>query len=91
MDRIRPALGIKPIRAFHAQEPTGAIYFIYVPRKRQSASALIHFQGEVTPEVLHRRDDSLRAFLSKNATIELDLAPMLQIYAIRSQPDALEE
>jgi hypothetical protein len=91
IDRIRPALGIRPIRAFQAREPTGAIYFIYVPRKRQSASALIHFQGNVTPEVLHRRDDSLRAFLTKNAAIEVDLAPMLQIYAIRPQPDALEE
>ena len=91
MDRIRPALGIRPIRAFQAQEPTGAIYFIYVPRKRQSESALIHFQGRVTPEVLHRRDDSLRAFLTKNATIEVDLAPMLQIYAIRPQPEATPE
>ena len=86
MDRIRPALGIRPIRAFQAKEPTGAIYYIYVPRKRQSASALIHFQAKVTPEILHRRDDSLRAFLTKNATIEVDLAPMLQIYAIRPEP-----
>ena len=91
MDRIGSALGIRPIRAFQTQEPTGTIYFIYVPRKRQSESALIHFQGAVTPEILHQRDDRLRTFLARNATIELDLAPMLQIYALRPQPEAMSE
>ena len=46
MDRILPALGIKPIRAFQAEEPAGEIYFIYVPKKRLTEADLIHYQGE---------------------------------------------
>jgi len=86
MDRIRPALGIRPIREFLAGVTSGEVYFIYVPRKRLSDSALIHHQGVVAPEVLYKRDESLRTYLSRNATLEVDLAPRLQIYALTSRP-----
>jgi len=82
MERVLPALGIKPIRAYLAEEPPGGISFISVPRKRLTESDLIHYQGQVPPEVLYRRDDRLRTYLTRNATLELDLAPMVQIYAL---------
>jgi len=91
MDRILPALGIKPIRAFQAREPESEIYFIYVPRKRLTESDLIHYQGKVPPEVLYRRDDSLRMFLTRNATLKVDLDPMVQVYALRSQSSVTSE
>ena len=89
MNRIRSALGIKPIRAFLTEESTGEAYFIYVPKKRLTESALIHYQGKVAPDVLYKRDDRLRNYLIRNATIELDLAPKLQIYDLRSPPESL--
>jgi len=91
MERILPALGIKPIRAFQAQEPTTEIYFIYVPKKRLTEADLIHYQGKVPPEVLYRRDDSLRMYLTRNATLELDAGPRVQIYALRSQSSVTSE
>ncbi len=83
MERILPALGIKPIRAYQAEEPASEIHYIYVPKKRLTEADLIHYQGQVPPEVLYRRDDSLRMYLTRNATLELDLAPMVQIYRLR--------
>jgi hypothetical protein len=91
MDRIQPALGIKPIRALQAREPAGEIYFIYIPRKPLTESDLIHFQSSVAPEVLVQRDDRLRTYLMRNAALELDLAPMVQIYALRSLDGAAPE
>ncbi len=90
-DRFRQALGIRPIRAFLTRETSGDAYFIYVPRKRLTESALIHYQGKVEPEVLYRRDDSLRTFLTRNAALELDLHPLLQVYDLRSKPVAEPE
>jgi hypothetical protein len=86
MDRIHPALGIKPVRAFQAEAPTSEIYFIYVPKKRLTEADLIHYQGKVAPEVLYRRDDSLRMYLTRNATLELDAGPRVQIYSFGSRP-----
>ena len=86
MDRFHSALGIRPIRAFLTREPTGEVFFIYVPKKRLTESALIHYQGKVEPEVLYRRDDSLRTFLTRNAALELNLTPLLQIYDLKSRP-----
>ncbi len=91
MGRIQPALGIKPIREFQAREPAGEVYFIYVPRKRLTESDLIHYQGKVAPEVLDQRDDRLRTYLTRNAALELDLAPMVQIYALRPLDGAAPE
>ena len=85
MDRILPALGIKPIRAFLAQEPAGGIYYIYVPRKRLTEADLVHYQGKVLPEVHYERDDRLRMFLTRNATLELDAGPRVRIYALRPE------
>lgn len=83
MARILPALGIKPIRAFQARNPASEIHFIYVPKKRLTEADLIHYQGKVPPEVLYQRDDRMRMFLTRNAGLELDLAPMVQIYRLR--------
>ncbi len=85
MDRIIPALGIKPIRAYLAQEPASEIYYIYVPRKRFTEADLVHYQGKVPPEVHYERDDRLRMFLTRNATLELDAGPRVQIYALRPE------
>ena len=83
MDRIRPALGIIAINEYLEQHPDGAVDYIYVPQKRYTAADLIHYKGEVPPEVKYQRDERLRNFLNDNATLELDLAPMLQIYTLR--------
>ena len=83
MDRIRPALGIIAINEILERQPTGAVDYIYVPQKRLTDSDLIHYHRAVAPEVLYERDDRLRNYLAGNATLELDLAPMLQIYSLR--------
>lgn len=93
MDRILPALGVKAIRAELADRPAGEVYFIYVPQKRFTESDLIHYKGEVPPEVLYRRDDWLRGYLERNATLEVDLGPRVFIYALRAvrpQPQTAE-
>ncbi len=82
MDRVRSALGIKPIMEFQAGEPAGEIYFIYVPQRHFTDSDLIHYNRTVAPEVLYERDDRLRTYLTRNATLELDLAPTVQIYRL---------
>ena len=84
--RFRQALGIRPIRAFLTSEPSGDAYFIYVPKKRLTESALIHYQGKVDPELLYRRDASLRTYLTRNAALEVDLHPLIQVYDLRSMP-----
>jgi hypothetical protein len=84
MDRIRSALGIMAIEDFLEQAPTGEVFFIYRPQKRYTESDLIHYQGEVSPDVKYQRDDRLRNYLAGNATLEVDLAPMVQIYDIRA-------
>jgi hypothetical protein len=86
MDRIQPALGIKAILALRDRDPAGEIFFIYVPQKRLTESDLIHYRRTVSPKELYERDDRLRTYLTRNATLELDLAPMVQIYALRGQP-----
>jgi len=83
MDRIRPALGIIAINEYLGRHPDGAVDFIYVPQKRYIEADLIHYKGEVSPEVKYQRDDRLRGFLEGNATLELDLAPMVRIYTLR--------
>jgi len=85
MDRILPALGIIAIEEQLENQPSGAVDYIYVPQKRYTEADLIHYQGEVPPEVKYQRDERLRNFLDSNATLELDLAPMLQIYALRPE------
>jgi len=86
MDRILPALGIKPIRAYQAERPTIEIFFIYVPKKRLTEADLVHYQGEVAPEVLYQRDDRMKMYLTRNAALELDAGPRVQIYALGSRP-----
>jgi hypothetical protein len=83
MDRIRPALGIIAINQDLEQHPDGAVAYIYVPQKRYTEADLIHYRGAVSPEVKYQRDERLRSYLQGNATLELDLAPMLQIYTLR--------
>jgi hypothetical protein len=83
--RILPAPGVRAIRAELAKRPTGAAYFVYVPRKRLTAEDLIHYKGEVDPEVLYRRDDWLRGYLERNAVLEVDLGPRVFIYALRHE------
>ncbi len=91
MDRIRPALGIIAINEYLKRQPTGVVDYIYVPQKRYTEADLIHYQGEVQPEVKYQRDDRLRGFLESNATLELDLAPVLRIYGLRNPDGAAPE
>ncbi|HSL19883.1 MAG TPA: glycosyltransferase family 39 protein [Methylomirabilota bacterium] len=86
MDRIRPAPGVKQIRAALAERPAGEVFFIYVPQKRFTESDLIHYQRNVAPEVLYRRDDWLRGYLERNATLAVDLGPTVRIYDLRAEP-----
>ena len=85
MDRIRPALGVKAIRAVLADQPDAKVYVIYVPRKRLTESDLIHHKGTVAPEVLYRRDDWLRGYLERNGTVVVALEPRMFIYALASE------
>jgi hypothetical protein len=86
MDRIRPAPGVKQIRAALAERPAGEVFFIYVPQKRFSESDLIHYSRNVAPEVLYRRDEWLRGYLERNATVAVDLGPTVRIYDLRAGP-----
>ena len=91
MDRIRPAPGVKEIRAALADAPAGEAYYIYVPQKRLTEADLIHYKRKVAPEVLYQRDTWLRSYLERNATIAADLGPAVRIYDLRAgppQPDA---
>jgi hypothetical protein len=84
--RVRRAPGAKAIRAYLSEGPRGAVYFIHVPQKRYTESDMIHYRGEVPPEVLYQRDDWLRGFLDRNAVLEIDLAPKLRIYDLTPVP-----
>jgi len=87
MDRILPALGIIAIREQLELHPTGRVDYIYVPQKRYTDADLIHYQGKVPPEVKYQRDERLRNHLGSKATLELDLAPIVQIYSLRPEGD----
>jgi len=86
MARVSKLGSQQAIRRFVAASPGEEIFYIHVHQKRYSPANLIHYSQTMPPEELYREDRELRQFLMESASLELDLARTVQIYAFDTGP-----